>query len=423
MEFSMKTPDEILVRRVLDGDKSSFGILVERYRYSVFRYSIKTTRDFREAEDITQDVFAEAYLNLPRLKEPAKFGSWLRGITQNLCRMWMRKKRVLSDLEIPLDNLQAEVLNQWFREQENSESWEFGADVVNKLSDEQKALLKFFYIDNRSCCEIAQQMGATEVAIRKRLSRTRQQLKTELLEGGKDMNRMIAISSICAFLFGSALSVSGGVWRDGFEHPDLGEWEVHLQSGNQPVWKIENGLLLADQSGTSIAWLGKNSWEDYSVEATVTLLEERLCGPNTPCACEAGIATYWSIAPCQGHFYIICTHLWDGRGAGVFAGVIDGWGLFGTTEYKARKVEFGRVYKLKMTEEKDLIKCYLDGELVLEFKKRYAVGVAGLWVFNARAHFDNFVVTGANIPDGGPGFPVNRQAKLANTWGRIKQVN
>ena len=104
----MEISDELLVRKVLDGDKSSFGILVDRYKRSVFLHSIKTTQDFHDAEDITQDVFIEAYLNLQKLKEPSKFGSWLRGITQNLCRMWIRKKRILSDLEMPLGNLQTE---------------------------------------------------------------------------------------------------------------------------------------------------------------------------------------------------------------------------------------------------------------------------------------------------------------------------
>ena len=157
----MKISDELLVQKVLDGDKSSFGILVERYKRSVFLQSMETTRDFHDAQDITQDVFLEAYLNLQKLREPANFGNWLRGITRNLCLKWMHKKRMLSDLEIPLDNLQTEVVEQWLKEQENSESWEFGTELANKLSDEQKNLLKFFYIDNRSCREIARQMDAS----------------------------------------------------------------------------------------------------------------------------------------------------------------------------------------------------------------------------------------------------------------------
>ena len=277
----MKTPDEILVQRMLDGDKSSFGILVERYRHSVFRHSIKTTRDFHEAEDITQDVFVEAYLNLPRLKEPAKFGSWLRGITQNLCRMWMRKKRVLSDLEIPLDNLQTEVLNQWLREQENSESWEFGTDVVNKLSDEQKDLLKLFYIDSHSCREIAQQMGASEVAIRKRLSRTRQQLKTELLEGEKNMNGMIAISAVCTSILGNVLYASAEKRRYDFSDGNLKGWTVWNLRGGNSVWKVESGKVIAEREdiwATHLILDEDIGWKDYEMEFGVMI--EQLLNPK-----------------------------------------------------------------------------------------------------------------------------------------------
>jgi len=51
--------------------------------------------------------------------------------------------------------------------------------------------------------------------------------------------------------FVSTLPAFAGTWSDGFEHPDLGEWKVHRQSGMLPVWKIENGFLLGDHSGFS----------------------------------------------------------------------------------------------------------------------------------------------------------------------------
>jgi hypothetical protein len=223
--------------------------------------------------------------------------------------------------------------------------------------------------------------------------------------------------------FTSASSAFAGTWSDGFEDPDLDEWKIHLQARNQPVWKVENGLLLADQNGCSVVWIGKNTWEDYSVEATVTLLEERPPGPNTPNSRGAGIVMYWRILPCQGHHYGIFRRLWDGRGAGVFGVFANGWGPPAASQYKARELHFDREYKLRMTEEKDLIKCYLDSELVLELKKRFTIGVVGLYIFNMRAYFDDFVVTGANIPDGGPGSgkAVKPQARLAKTWAHIKQ--
>ena len=231
----------------------------------------------------------------------------------------------------------------------------------------------------------------------------------------------IAVLIMCSM---SALSAFAGTWSDGFEHPDLGEWKVHLQVGNQPVWKIENGFLLADQSGASCVWIGDDTWEDYSVEVTVILLEERPPGPDIPDSRGAGIAMYFRVAPHQGYGYGIYTRLWDGRGSRVLVSIGDGFGPFIASEHKALKVDFGREYKLRMTEKEDIIKCYLDGKLALELAmdKRFTSGVVGLWISNVRAHFDDVVVTGANIPDGGPGLgkAVKPQARLATTWAYIK---
>jgi hypothetical protein len=59
------------------------------------------------------------------------------------------------------------------------------------------------------------------------------------------------------------------------------------------------------------------------------------------------------------------------RGAGVFVVFADGWDAPAASQYKARELHLGREYKLKMTGKEELIKCYLDDELVLELKKRF----------------------------------------------------
>ena len=46
---------------------------------------------FQDAEDIAQEAFIKAYDSLSILKDRAKFGGWLRIITLNLCKMWLRK--------------------------------------------------------------------------------------------------------------------------------------------------------------------------------------------------------------------------------------------------------------------------------------------------------------------------------------------
>ncbi|MFQ6043796.1 MAG: sigma-70 family RNA polymerase sigma factor, partial [Candidatus Poribacteria bacterium] len=409
---------------------------------------IKTTRNFHEAEDITQDVFVEAYLNLKKLREPAKFGSWLRGITKNLCWKWMRKKRMLSDLEIPLDNLQTEVLNQWLEEQENSESWEFGTDVAAKLSDDQKALLKLFYLSNRSCKHIAECLEANEAAIRQRLNRTRRQLKRELLEGGKDMNDSIAISAICTFLQESVFSVSTGTWKDNFEDGNFDGWERYKLDWPAAVlvpdagnWRVEDGVIIGGDDNKiimHILGMGEMWWKDYTVEVSVKLSKElRNCGT------WSGVGLFVrGQKPIPQMSYILGMQYFGDNvkkqipveGGKMAATPVEiAGGIIGNAQPNASTHQFpkalfeteaDRWYRLKMTVEGDLIRCFVDQKQVSEFRSNlYSSGMVGFAVNGVVAMFDDFVVTGPDIPDGGPGFAVNPRDKLATAWGRIKQVD
>ena len=82
-------------------------------------------------------------------------------------------------------------------------------------------------------------------------------------------------------------------------------------------------------------------------------------------------------------------------------------------------------YTLKAIAQGSSTEFYLDDEFVGKFG--YAAlrsGSVGLVVSNALAHFDDFVVTGPDIPDGGPNgvsFSVEPKDKLATRWGSIKQ--
>jgi hypothetical protein len=75
-----------------------------------------------------------------------------------------------------------------------------------------------------------------------------------------------------------------------------------------------------------------------------------------------------------------------------------------------------------MTLEKEHIEAYLDNELIADFDdKSEDSGKIGLGAKCIEARFDNVVITGPEIPDGGPGFAVTSQNRLATMWGSIKR--
>lgn len=57
--------DEELVRRVQQGDKQAFDILVRRYQYKIAQLIHRYIKDPQEALDVAQDSFIKAYRALP----------------------------------------------------------------------------------------------------------------------------------------------------------------------------------------------------------------------------------------------------------------------------------------------------------------------------------------------------------------------
>jgi len=62
--------DEQPITATLQGDISSFGIIVERYWNMATALALSKISDLIEAEDIAQESFIKAYSQLHRLRKP-----------------------------------------------------------------------------------------------------------------------------------------------------------------------------------------------------------------------------------------------------------------------------------------------------------------------------------------------------------------
>jgi DNA-directed RNA polymerase specialized sigma24 family protein len=56
-----------------DGDTASFGLLVDKYKASIYALAYSRLHNFHDAEDVTQDVFLKAYENLRSLRRWGRF--------------------------------------------------------------------------------------------------------------------------------------------------------------------------------------------------------------------------------------------------------------------------------------------------------------------------------------------------------------
>lgn len=175
-----------LVSNARDGSIMAFNQLVEIFQEEIYRMAYYRTRSRMDAEDITQDVFMQAFRHLPRLKQTERFRSWLFRIAMNKIRDFYRKKKLRNlfknfsndDETIQLDrdsNEDPEAMENLIRQ----DFWKKFGLVLDKLSRMEREVFLLRFFDHLSIREIAGVLKKSESTIKTHLYRSLKKLKTE----------------------------------------------------------------------------------------------------------------------------------------------------------------------------------------------------------------------------------------------------
>ena len=177
----MRTEDGDIIQKCLTGDTTAFGLLVDKYKASVYALAYAKLGNFHDAQDITQEVFLKAYQKLRTLKRWDKFLSWLYAITSNLCKDFLRAKARRLDGEYIADQSTAHLERLSLSSYHEDEVYQSLHETLAILPEIHRQVLTLHYLGGLSCREIGQFLGASPDTIAKRLSRARSKLKKEML--------------------------------------------------------------------------------------------------------------------------------------------------------------------------------------------------------------------------------------------------
>lgn len=177
----MKTynDDITLIDQILNGDTSSFAVIVDRYGDMLLSLAIKITGNTEDAQEVVQDVFVKVYRALNRYKKQSNFSTWLYRITYNTAISKIRKKRIptkniyeTKEIVTLSDNDIAENLNKLAQEKK----FDMVNNAIAMLNPDEKALITLFYLEEKSINEISQIMEISAANTKTKLHRTRKKL-------------------------------------------------------------------------------------------------------------------------------------------------------------------------------------------------------------------------------------------------------
>jgi len=92
-------PEALVVSLASSGDRDAFAELVRRRQSWIRNLMRRCCRDENLADDLSQQVFLQAWRKIRQLKEADKFGSWLKQLAINEWLQHRRKHDVLRGAE------------------------------------------------------------------------------------------------------------------------------------------------------------------------------------------------------------------------------------------------------------------------------------------------------------------------------------
>lgn len=171
-------PDRALVRRVLDGDREAYSVLVLRHQDGLFRYARGMGVEPDPARDLVQDAFVDGYRKLGSCRDPGRFEAWIFRILRNRCLDYLKDVRRRS---VPLDDVElTDDGSDPAADAVRSELRDHLRSALSGLSAELRDAFLMKHLEGFSYAEISEVAGASVSAVKMRVHRAREALRNEL---------------------------------------------------------------------------------------------------------------------------------------------------------------------------------------------------------------------------------------------------
>ena len=182
------TSDLALIKRVQQGDRSAFDLLVLKYQHKILKLIMRYVRDPSEALDVSQEAFLKAYRAAPSFRGDSAFYTWLYRIAINTAKNYLvavRRRPATFDLDLQ-ENEHYEVTTK-LQDIDTPEGLALSEEiraVVNKaigdLAEELRTAIILREIEGMSYEEIAQTMECPVGTVRSRIFRAREAIDRQL---------------------------------------------------------------------------------------------------------------------------------------------------------------------------------------------------------------------------------------------------
>ncbi len=184
--------DSLLVQRCQANDAAAFNEIVERYKHRVHNYICRMVGSTQDAEDLAQEVFVKAYVNIRSFQSRATLNTWLFRIATNLCIDYSRrnKRSTIQKVSLVRESPDEEGSSEWevpderFAPEQTFLNTELGDRIqfaLDGLPEKLRTVVVLHDIEGLPYEDIAQIVAAPLGTVKSRLFNARAAMRSRLL--------------------------------------------------------------------------------------------------------------------------------------------------------------------------------------------------------------------------------------------------
>ncbi|WP_060205522.1 RNA polymerase sigma factor SigW [Sporosarcina koreensis] len=183
--------DELVNKRineVIKGDQDAFEEIVTMFQHRLYHVCYRMLGNSQEAEDIAQEAFVRAYVNIHTYDQKRKFSTWLFRIATNLCIDRIRKKKpdYYLDATVPGTdglNMYSQIAAQGDLPEEEVERMEEQDRVqyeIGRLPEKYRTVIILRYMEELPLQEISDILELPLGTVKTRVHRGREALRKQM---------------------------------------------------------------------------------------------------------------------------------------------------------------------------------------------------------------------------------------------------
>lgn len=167
------------VEKAQKGDKEAFETIIMEVIDSLYRVAYGILENEEDASDAISNATLKAYEKIATLRQLEFFKTWITRILINECNAIIKQKQKVIYIDNYTENQNDTYTN-------NNETIIDVKQAMNKLEKELKQIVILYYFDDLSVEEISDMLEIPKGTVKSRLSRARQVLAKELINGYKE---------------------------------------------------------------------------------------------------------------------------------------------------------------------------------------------------------------------------------------------